>query len=169
MNVYLTGMPGAGKSTVGKLIAEELGFGFLDLDEAIEKSAGRTIPDIFALHGETAFRDMESRAVADAAKLDKCVVATGGGCILREANWEEMKKSGAVVFLDRPLKDILSDIETAHRPLLKGGAEKLTGLYERRIALYRSRCTARVNVSGDCEAAARAVLAQLRARGVISP
>ena len=169
MNVYLTGMPGAGKSTVGKLIAKELGFGFLDLDEEIEKSEGRTIPDIFALHGETAFRDMESRALAGAAKADGLVVATGGGCILREANWEDMKKSGAVVFLDRPLKDILSDIETAHRPLLKGGAEKLTGLYEQRIALYRSRCTAHAHASGDCETAARAVLAELQAQGVVSP
>lgn len=167
MNVYLTGMPGAGKSTAGKRVAKELGFRFLDLDEAIEQHAGRTIPEIFAEEGETAFRDMESRAVADAAKLDGCVVATGGGCILRETNWDAMRKSGAVVFLDRPLANILLDIETGHRPLLQGGAEKLTGLYEQRIALYRKRCDMRIDASADCEAAARAVIAELKKRDVV--
>ncbi|NLT17702.1 MAG: shikimate kinase [Clostridiales bacterium] len=165
MNVYLTGMPGAGKSTVGKLAAKELGLGFLDLDAEIEKSAGRTIPEVFDDEGEEAFRDMESRALESAAHMDGLVVATGGGCVLREANHAAMQKSGFVVFIDRPLEAILSDIETGHRPLLRGGAQALAGLYEKRIALYRARCDARADASGDCEDTARAVVAELRALG----
>lgn len=157
MNIYLTGMPGSGKSTIAKLLAQSVGYEALDLDAEIEKSAGCTISQIFNLQGEEPFRDIESRAVTDAAKRDGLVVATGGGCILRMENVERMKESGLIVFIDRPLENILTDIETGHRPLLKDGKQKLLDLYDARIGLYGARCDVRIDGAGTCEDVTRAI------------
>lgn len=167
MNIYLTGMPGAGKSTIAKLLADAIGFVALDLDSEIEKNAGCAISDIFASQGEKAFRDMESRAVSDAAKGDRRVVATGGGCILRMENVDLMKESGLVVFIDRPLENILSDIETGHRPLLKGGKQRILELHDARIGLYNTRCDVRVDGSGSCGDVMRVIMDMLSEKGLI--
>ena len=166
MNIYLTGMPGAGKSTVAKLLSEAIGYRFLDLDSEIEKNAGCTISEIFGSQGGKAFRDLESRTVQTAAKGDGQVVATGGGCILREENVVAMQKSGLVVFIDRPIENILSDIETGHRPLLKGGEQRLLDLYDARIELYNTRCDARADGSGSCGDVVRAIQTVLKERGL---
>lgn len=167
MNVYLTGMPGSGKSTIAKILAEAVGYAALDLDSEIEKSAGCTISEIFASQGEKAFRDMESRAVANAAAMNCQVVATGGGCILRPENVDMMKKSGLIVFIDRPVEDILADIETGHRPLLKGGKQRILDLYAERIELYNERCDFRADGSGSCEDVMRVIKDILAGQGLI--
>lgn len=151
MNVFLTGMPGCGKSTIARALAEAAGLTALDLDEEIEKTAGRTISRIFEEDGEAVFRDMETDAVQAAAAGDGRVVATGGGSVLRPQNVAAMKTSGVVVFIDRPLENILSDIETGHRPLLKDGKQRLADLYTARIGVYRASADHIVDGAGSVE------------------
>lgn len=143
-NVVLVGMPGCGKSTVGKLLAERLGKAFLDTDALVEETAEKPIPAIIAKEGETAFRDREQAAVEEAGKQLSRVIATGGGAILREDNRRALRQNARVVFLERPLEKLA----TAGRPLSKGGAA-LGELYAQRLPLYRAVADETVAVSDD--------------------
>ena len=143
-NVVLVGMPGCGKSTVGKLLAEQLEKSFVDTDVLVEQAADRPIPEIMASEGETAFRDREQAAVAEAGKQLSRVIATGGGAILREDNCRALRQNAQVVFLERPLEKLA----TAGRPLSKGGAA-LAELYEQRLPLYRALADVTVAVDDD--------------------
>ncbi len=134
-NIVLTGMPGSGKSAVGRRLAEKLGMGFLDTDARVEAEHG-VIADIFAVQGEAAFREMEREAAQYTARRANAVIATGGGIVQTAAAMRALKASGIIVYVDRPLELLLRDTETAHRPLLAGGREALVGLYEKRRALY---------------------------------
>lgn len=131
-NLVLIGMPGAGKTTVGRLLAEKTGKPFLDLDEEIARRAGKSIPEIFAQDGEAAFRDLESALIRECACMGGKVIATGGGSILRAENVLRLKQNGRLIFLDRPLSAL---IPTADRPLADS-AEKLRKLYEARYPIY---------------------------------
>lgn len=111
---------------------------FIDLDQYIENKWG-SIQSLFQ-KGEEHFRDIESRAVSEISDLEGVVIASGGGVIKREANIFELKKKGLLFFLDRPLENILSDIQTAQRPLLKDGKNKLEEIYNERYHLYISSC-----------------------------
>lgn len=135
-NIVLIGMPGSGKSTVGRPLAKKMNAVFVDLDTAIEQKAGKTIPQIFAEDGEPAFRDMEQLCAEETAARSGQVIATGGGIILREANMTALGKKGVVVFLDRPVGDILRE-NLSGRPLLKDDATRIHRLYDQRIGLYR--------------------------------
>ena len=123
--VFLVGMPGSGKTTVGRLLAARLGARFVDLDDVVEREAGRTIDEIYAAGGEAAFRDLEEGAMADVAAsvgAEDAVVATGGGVVLREANRRVLSGGSEVVFLDAPPEVLLPRIRgTAGRPLLRSG------------------------------------------------
>ena len=156
-NVVLVGMPGCGKSTVGRLLAQRLGKPFADTDAAVEQTAGRRIPDLIADEGETAFRDHEARAVEDAGRQLGQVIATGGGAILRERNRSALRQNGVVIFLERPL----DRLATAGRPLSKGGAALQT-LYEERLPLYRAVADFTVAVDDDPEATCERVLEVLK-------
>jgi shikimate dehydrogenase len=114
-NVVLIGMPGCGKSTLGRMLAERLGMAFVDSDEAIVRRDGRPIPEIFAADGEAAFRNLETEAIREEiAPRGGCVIATGGGAILRRENVFRLKQNGILIFLDRPLDQIAA---TGDRPL----------------------------------------------------
>jgi shikimate kinase len=140
-NLFLIGFMGAGKTTVGKLLADNLAWCFIDLDQVIEQHSGRTIPEIFADQGESVFRDMESQALAEVSTKAHAVVATGGGVVGREKNRHLMRDTGIVVFLDVPWKQLLERIgEGQGRPLAEGedAVQRLTSLYEQRLPLYRT-------------------------------
>ncbi|MEQ8153289.1 MAG: shikimate kinase [Clostridiaceae bacterium] len=135
-NLVLIGMPGSGKSTIGKLLSERLSYKFIDSDLWIEEKLGETINDMF-LKGEDYFRKEESKAYEEIAKLDSVIISTGGGVVKNPKNMEVLGVTGTIVFIDRTVEDILSDIEVSARPLLKEGKEKLYKLYEERYDLYK--------------------------------
>ncbi len=135
-NIILIGMPGCGKSTLGKMLAEKLGRPFVDADAFLEEQEGRTIPELFAV-SEDCFRDAEERTVKALSEKEGLVIATGGGVVKREINVKRMKETGRVFFIDRSPEDIVTDVEVGTRPLLAEGPEKVFTLYRERIALYR--------------------------------
>lgn len=136
-NIVLIGMMGCGKSTIGYQAAKQAGCPFVDLDTEIEKDAGCSISEIFSAEGEAGFREREARMVRRWAGRAGTVISTGGGVVLRPENVERLRQSGTVVFIDRPLGDILAMADTGNRPLLKQGPEGVRALYESRLPLYR--------------------------------
>lgn len=140
MIVYLIGLTGVGKSTIGKRLAKKLGYYFVDLDAYIEMRSGKRIPTLFEL-GEQHFRALESEALEslalDAQKNShNLVIATGGGIVTSPSNIAKMRGTGFVVHLTRPIEDILASFNTEKRPLFKGHPEKLMGIYNQRREAY---------------------------------
>ena len=129
-NIVLIGMPGCGKSTVGKALAKKLGKDFVDADAEIIRLAGKPIPRIFAEDGEEVFREWETKALADLGKRSGLVIATGGGCVTRQRNLPHLRQNGTVFWLKRDLEKLPTD----GRPLSQ--ANKLTDMYEQRRLLY---------------------------------
>lgn len=118
-NIILAGFMGTGKSSVGRKLAERLGWTFIDTDELIEARAGRTISEIFAVDGEPAFRAMESEIARELSKVRAHVVSTGGGMVVNEANLRALEEAGAVVLLEATPEAIYQRIaHQSHRPLL---------------------------------------------------
>jgi shikimate dehydrogenase len=131
-NIALIGMPGCGKSTVGRMLAEKTGRPFADIDERIVKTAGKSIPEIFAADGEEAFRRLETRLLGDEAKRSGIVIATGGGVVTRPENLDLLRQNSLIVYLKRELKELIQE----GRPLSQTvGIEALAAqrlpLYER--------------------------------------
>lgn len=141
MGILLIGMPGCGKSSLGRAAARRLNMKFLDTDTEIEKAEGRTIPEIFAEFGERYFRRAETLALRNVIGQN-AVIASGGGIVTEKENLEIMK-SGTVVFIDRPLECIESDIDTSGRPLLSDNG-RLKRLYDERYDIYRRVCDIRI-------------------------
>jgi len=137
-NIVLTGIMGCGKTTIGRMLAEKLCVGFIDLDMYIEEKWG-SINELFE-KGEEYFRDIESKAVIEVSGKSGVVIATGGGVVKRNENIAALKKNGIIFFVDRPLEDILSDVDISERPLLKEGREKLIQIFRERYNLYISTC-----------------------------
>lgn len=119
VNLYLIGMMGSGKTTVGRLIAQQLGYRFFDTDVLIERVTGKTINTLFAEEGEENFRVLESRVLAEVAACTRSVIATGGGVVLRSENWGFLRH-GVVVWLDAPIAVLVDRLrEDRTRPLLQ--------------------------------------------------
>ena len=156
-NLVLIGMPGAGKSTVGRILAQKTGKTFVDSDEEITKRARKSIPAMFAEDGEAAFRTLETEIIRQAALQLGCVIATGGGTILREENLRRLRQNGRLILLDRPL----SALEPSPERPLGDTAEKLAALYEARAPLYAAAADLRVPNRGSPEEAAALILTML--------
>ncbi len=141
--LFLVGLRGSGKSTVGKLLADRLGYDFFDTDVVLEQRLGQTIQEIFAQRGERYFRDWEQTILEELALPQKRVIATGGGIVLREAN-RAVLKQGFVVWLDAPAEILWQRLQQdtgnqARRPNLTplGGRAELQHLAEVRQPLYQ--------------------------------
>ena len=155
-NLYLVGLMGAGKTTVGRLLARHYGCTFHDSDHEIEARTGVKIPVIFEIEGETGFRRREEAAIAELTALSGIVLATGGGVVLSAANRERLKKSGVVIYLRGSPEHLYE--RTRHdrnRPLLQtdNPLDTLRELYRQRDPLYREIAdivvdTGRQSVSG---------------------
>jgi shikimate kinase len=147
-NIVLIGMPGSGKTTLGRCLAEMLNREFIDADPEIEKDAGKTIPELFAV-SEDHFREQETKTARRLAKLRDKVLAMGGGVVLREENIACLKENGLIIFLDRSPEDIVGDVDTETRPLLAAGRQRIYDLYAQREALYRKAADITVVNKGD--------------------
>ena len=132
-NIVLTGMPGSGKSTVGRLLRVD-GYRFVDTDVEIEKRCGCTIKGLIATHGEKYFRDLETRVIEDVSAESCCIIATGGGAILREENVRALKRNGKLFFINAQLSRLCA---TQDRPL-SDTEEKLARLYKERMPIYEA-------------------------------
>ena len=138
-NIVLVGFMGTGKTTVGKLIADRLGWRFADTDKLIEARTGRTIPDIFRQDGEPAFRILEAALCAEVSAWRHSVIATGGGVWMNLANREKLSASGFVVCLHAPLEQIEARLDADRsRPLLEGPDrhQRIRELMDMRQAAY---------------------------------
>ena len=153
-NIVLTGMPASGKSTVGEAVAKVLARPFFDLDEEIVKDAGCDIPTLFATEGEAAFRDRESRVLREQlAGKTGCVIATGGGAILRDENVRLLRQNGRLYFLDRPVELLCP---TGDRPTASS-REAIQKRYEERYPLYCRHNDVRIPAAGTVEEVVRMV------------
>jgi shikimate kinase len=160
--VYLVGMPGSGKSTVGVELAGRLGVPFIDLDVEIERAQGRTITDIFDAEGEPGFRAVEAQALVAASTNDPAVIACGGGVVLEPANRITLRSTGTCVFLDVPLEILEARVQPdAERPLIRAQGD-LPRLLEQRGPLYREFAAHVVDGSGDPGDVADAIVEELR-------
>lgn len=143
LNIVLVGMPGCGKSTAGKLLAQKLGRETVDTDTLIEENESMPIPLIFEKMGEEYFRNAESKAVADAGRMSGKIIATGGGAILRDENKAALRQNSVVVFLKRDINVLATD----GRPLSASG--RLKEMYEARLPHYTAVSDIAVDVDGD--------------------
>lgn len=136
-HIFLIGMPGAGKTTVGKALAQEQGLEFFDVDAEIQEKTGKSIQNIIIHDGEDTFRQYEYDVIsAIIADKNPSVIATGGGTVLSEKTVQLMRENGFVVFIHRNVKQILDDLDMEIRPLLKESIEYIFRLYEERYPLY---------------------------------
>lgn len=148
-NILLVGMPGCGKTTVGQQLAQELGKKFVDADQALEETTGRKITDILPSQGEAAFRALETQTLADLGKQSGLVIATGGGCVTREENYDLLHQNGTVFWLTREL----NKLPTQGRPL----SRDLGQMYARREPMYRQFADAAVSNDGSVEQTVREI------------
>ncbi len=139
-NLYLVGMPGAGKSTIGKALARALVLPFVDADQEMVEHTGVSIATIFELEGEAGFRHREAQLIAELCRRDGVLLATGGGAVLREGNRVALTQTGVVIYLNASLDHLWQRTRhDARRPLLQAGNPRgiLKALLEARDPLYR--------------------------------
>ncbi|MDF2464528.1 MAG: shikimate kinase [Ramlibacter sp.] len=169
----LVGLPGSGKSTVGRQLARRLGLPFTDTDHAIEQRIGCSIREFFDREGEAAFRDIEEAVIDELASSDAGVIATGGGAVLRPANRERLRAGGHVIYLRSTPEELFRRLRhDTNRPLLQVAdpLARLRALYDERDPLYRETAhfvieTGRPSVP----TLVNMILMQLELAGVIPP
>ena len=140
-NIILIGMPGVGKSSIGRRLADKTDKEFYDMDQMIEIRDGRSIPEIFKEEGEEYFRDLETAVAMELGQMTGAVISTGGGIVNREENYYSLAENGRLVFLDKDVKDL----PTVGRPVSQTvGVERL---YEMRLPMYRSWADQEVDIN----------------------
>ena len=138
-NIVLIGMPGSGKTTIGRLLAKKMKARFYDVDKCIRMKEGKSIPEIFK-HGEDYFRLIESRVIQGLSKKQSSVISTGGGSIKLSKNIDALKKNGIIIFINRDINEIIDNVKLSNRPLLGNDKDKIYKLYNERIHLYKKFC-----------------------------
>lgn len=160
-NIVLIGMPGCGKTVIGEEICKQTGLEFFDTDKLIEQREGKSINDIFAL-GEEHFRDIESAVLKKLSGEKGIVISTGGGAVKRPINMEVFRKNSVIVFIDRPIEEILKDVDISNRPLLKEGKENLYKLYQERYDLYKLNCDMKIINNKEINSAVDKLLTDIK-------
>lgn len=171
-HIYLTGLRGTGKTSVGRVLAETLGLPLVDLDDRIEQAAGKSIREIFADGGETAFRDHESECLEQVAGGPPAIVALGGGAILRSQNRQRLAQTGLCVWLVADAQTLVGRIQSdqltaERRPALTtlSESEEVKKLVADREPLYRQAADHRVDTAGkSIEQVADEILSWIRRR-----
>ena len=137
-HLFLIGMQGCGKSSLGKRAAREAGVPFADTDAVVAQSAKCTVNEFFEKYGEETFRRAETAALAELTYARPMVISTGGGTVMNPVNRMIMRSWGAIVLIDRPLEEILGDIKLDRRPTLRdGGLAEVERIYHERMPVYR--------------------------------
>lgn len=171
--IALVGMPGSGKSTVGRYLARRLNWAFVDADAEIERQLGGSIRSHFEQHGEASFRDIEQAILAQLVPRDRHVVATGGGAVVREANRQLLRSHAEVVYLRSTPEELIRRLRhDIHRPLLqvRDPMRKLRELYQERDPLYRDAARFVIETGRpSVKMLAGMILMQLELAGVIDP
>jgi len=144
-NIVLIGMPGSGKSTLGKALAQLTGREFVDTDDMVTARAGKTIPEIFAEDGEKCFRQVEKDCVAWACRQRSLVIATGGGAPVQYGSGDLLRENSRILYLRRNIEDLPTD----GRPLSQSG--KLSEMEKVRGPIYKSLCDAEISVDEDVQ------------------
>jgi shikimate kinase len=173
VTVALVGMPGCGKSTVGRQLARALGWHFVDTDHEIESRIGGSVRAYFEAHGEASFRDLEQRVVAEVVQGERTVIATGGGVVLRPANREALRAHCRVFYIRSTPEELFRRLRhDTQRPLLQVAdpLRRLRELFRERDPLYRRTAhftveAARPSVAGLLNM----ILMQLELAGVVDP
>ena len=151
-NIVLCGFMGCGKSTVGKLVAEKLGFDFIDGDTFIEEKENKTISEIFAINGEKYFRKIESNAMIELSQKSNVVIATGGGAVMNPTSAESLKQTGLLVFIEVELQTVIKRLkDDTSRPLLQRPDREnaIKELMMKRYPIYSSVCNIKVDGNKD--------------------
>ena len=154
-------MPGSGKTTIGKMLSHQLNMRYCSLDEYIEKTTGKTIPEIFK-DGEENFRSIERLAVEEISKGKSTIIDTGGGVIKSIENIDNLRENGIIVYINRPLENIMEDIDTEYRPLIKDKKEKLYELYQERYLLYKKYCNYEIMNNGSLQGVVEKIMKKLK-------
>ncbi len=160
-NKVIIGMPGSGKSTFGDMLSKKLFMNFIDMDHYIEQDENKTIKEMFAI-SENCFRDVETRCSKDLSKLNSHVIATGGGIVKRKENIDYLKENSIIIFINRPIENIIKDIDIDTRPLLTGEKEKIYKLYSERIDLYKKYCDIEIENTGKMSETLDKIIEQLK-------
>ena len=138
-NIFLVGMPGSGKSSLGKKTAANLRLPYVDMDKRIQDIMGMTIVEMFAQYGEDSFRVAETNLLMQITREPTAVISTGGGSVMNPQNVKIMKANGLIIFIDLPLEQILGDIKLDRRPNLAAkGLSEVEKVYYERIDTYRA-------------------------------
>ena len=136
-HIFLIGMQGCGKSSLGKRVARETGLLFADTDALVAQSAGCTVTEFFERYGEENFRRAETNALAALTRAKPMMISTGGGTVMNPVNRHIMRSWGRIVLIDRPLEEILSDIKLDRRPTLRdGGLAEVERVWRERYPVY---------------------------------
>lgn len=161
-HIFLIGMPGAGKTTIGKALAQTLGLDFYDVDTEIQERTGKSIQNIIIHDGEEEFHQLELTVIQDlVSKQNASVIATGGGTVLCDTTAELMRESGYVVLIQRDVKQILDDLDMEIRPLLKESIEYIFRLYEERQPIYERVSHIKIENISNVADVVKAVIAAL--------
>lgn len=147
-NIVLIGMPGCGKTTIGKAVAKEMNKDFIDTDDEIVIKTGMSVPDIFEKFGEKKFREIEAEVIKEVSARQSAVIATGGGAVLNPENVSLLKENGLIVFIDRPIDDLVT---TDDRPL-SSNRQLLEKRFEERYGIYKSSAQAEIKAVKDLDA-----------------
>ncbi|MCQ2506341.1 MAG: shikimate dehydrogenase [Lachnospiraceae bacterium] len=153
-NIVLIGMPSAGKTTVGKVLAKRTGKVFVDTDDVIKEKIGSTIKEFFDTKGEEAFRDIETEVIKELSNKPNLIIATGGGAVLREENVRALKRDGLIYMLDRSIDKLTP---TSDRPLLQN-REMLESLFAKRYRIYINTADVIIDANGTIDEVANAIL-----------
>ena len=170
MHVVLVGYRAAGKTTAGRLVAERLGWDYLDVDRGIEAHCGLSIAEIFGRHGEPYYRDVESSVVAEMCAHDDAVVTFGGGTLMRPVNQEHARRDGLVVYLEADARELWRRIEAdpasaATRPNLAGGGmQEVVTMLAQRAPVYRANADLTLDATLPPEELAGRIVAGVRDR-----
>ena len=154
-NIILIGMPGSGKSTIGKILSEMTGKEFIDADAYLEGTAKMSIPDIFYQFGEDHFRSLETQVLTELGKRSGLIIATGGGCVTRQENYSLLHQNGKLIWLQRDVRNLPTD----GRPLSQSG--KLEEMYQIRKPMYETFCDCIIQNDTDPRTVAERILSHL--------